>query len=184
MPVFCYLLVSCVLGVPWKRAAVALITAGICLNATTGALRIWKTDPWDYWLGKETKRDFVARNVDVYPIYEAANQILSAEDKLYLVDMKNYGYWLEIPYEGDYVFERYTLASILKKAKKPEQVFRFFAEKGITYISLNRHSLLSGKFRLEKDEAEMLVSFLNEWTTPAAIHGNYALFKINREKQA
>lgn len=85
-------------------------------NQFVGARRILEIRPFDFWLGRETRARFLAKRLDVYPTYAKANEVLDPNDKLYLVHIRNLGYYLDRRWEADFVFERYTLEKVLAGA--------------------------------------------------------------------
>jgi len=84
----------------------------------------------------------VSWRIDVYPTYAKANEVLGPSDKLYLVHMRNLGYYLDRRWEADFVFERYTLEKVLAGASSAGDLTAFFRGRGVTHLSFTKKYLI------------------------------------------
>lgn len=183
LPVLSLLLVQGaeVRGKKWVLPLVLFVAFG---TGGWGIVEIAKIKPQLFWTGRENREAFLGRVVDVASVYQEADGLLKGTDRLYLLDMKNYGYLLEAPLSGDCVFEHFSLQRFLTKTVRPEEVSRFFAERKATHLLMNREVTFSATLGLEDREAALFRFFLQSRAVPVLTRGPYILFELNREPAA
>jgi len=94
--------------------------------------------------------------------------------------MRNYGYYLDVPWTGDFVFERYRLEKLLDGGAEGAAIGAFFATAGATHIMVNRAPLDDPRRGLDASARARFDDFLARFCEPIAEKGTYALFKIRR----
>jgi len=178
VPFLCLLLAGALDKRKKKGVAVAAVGLLMLFNAYGGARRIAKERPFAFWLGGETLAQYLAEQIDVYPMYARANELLGPGDKLYLVHMRNLGYFLDRKWEGDFVFERYTLDKALAGASSADDVERFFRGRGVTYLMVNTGPLYAAVGGLEPREKALFEEFLASRTESLAKQGTTGLYRL------
>ncbi len=143
----------------WTGTALVLIV----LNLGLGVSQVGRQEPWDYWRGREDAEEYQARRVPSSSLYREANRQVGAEDLLYLVNMSNFGYLLDCPWQADFVFEYYRLGQALEKADDLRDLVRFFREEGATHLMIDEDVTLSRQ-ALGDREILLLRKFLEERT--------------------
>ena len=109
-PAFTVLTLLCVAGLEkvtrsphgflprWLSQALLGVVAGGVLFNLYLIWDVWHVKaPTNYVIGKETRDEYLARNVHRYPIYQAMNQ-LAPESKVLLIFMGNLGIWQSDPF--------------------------------------------------------------------------------------
>ena len=115
----------------WKKAwLTGLVALLLLFNLGIGAKELAKRAPWELWSGKMTREPYLERHVPVLAFYADAAAHLGPGDKLYLIHMRNYGYYLDVPWTGDFVFERYRLEKLLDGGAAGPDIAAFFARAG------------------------------------------------------
>ena len=103
---------------------------------------------------------------------------MSKDGKVYLINMKNYGYYLDIPCEGDFVFERYRLDQLLKTRPSMEQIKDFFVSQGITHLLMNWQHITSPEWGIEEPGKSLFLQFLKEKTEKVFEIKSYVLVQL------
>ena len=113
-------------------------------------------------------------------MYAKGNEVLGRNDKLYLVHMRNLGYYLDRRWEADFVFERYTLEKVLAGASSAGDLTVFFRGRGVTYLMVNTAPLRARVGGLEAAERALFDEFLASRTDPVMISGDYGLYRLKK----
>jgi len=148
------------------RSAVAICVAISLFIALDSVL---KSDPGPYWRGEINKAEYLAEAIGPYPIYMETNRRLGPGDRVYLVNMRTFGYLLDLPGRGemwpfpngwrsDYTFEHFNLQLALIAARSPADIDEFFASRGITHIMIDEGVTL-GSDGLAPRERGILVDY-------------------------
>jgi hypothetical protein len=98
-------------------------------------------NPLPVLMGGESRQSFLERRVDHYRFYEAANQLLPANARLWLIDMRGDTYYLDHPYFFDFRIEHYTLMQLVRSSDSIEELNYQVRGRGISYV-LARTDLL------------------------------------------
>ncbi len=121
---------------------------------------IWQEKaPGKYVTGKETRDQYLARNIPRYPMYQAMNR-LNPEVKVLLVYMRNLGYLAERPFHSDSVFEAHTLQTLLARDASPDGLRRQLQSLGITHLMLDRNYVFGKEAAFSPDHQTALNRFL------------------------
>ena len=177
LPVLSILLAS---GLHHWRSRAARLIVGACVVASVavGARQVLAGGPVAFWSGAESRDAFLRRRIPVYPMYQVANQRLGPEDRLYLVNMRNLGYYLRPEWRADFVFESYSLQQQLRSSADPNALTRFFAARGVTHVMLDERSTYSN-LALAPGERTVLRVFLDERATLVERQGGMALYRLD-----
>ena len=98
----------------------------------------------DYLFGKQTRRQYLLKKIPLtYPAIEFINTKLEPSAKIWLVWMKNQGYYLERDYYSDSFYESATMEYLLSDKSTLNNLLSFLSEKGITHMLINENLFLS-----------------------------------------
>jgi hypothetical protein len=178
MPVLC-LFLALGLKVHHQKALSFLVGLLLAVNVFFGFREILRLDPAGFWFGGQNRESYLREHVPVYSAYALADRLLGAGDKLYLVHMKNYGYFLHRPWEADFIFERFRLEALLGRNPSSEDVERFFKEKRVTHLLINFAPLTDSRRGLEGTSLAALTRFLDRKTRILFRQGDFGFFKLN-----
>ena len=113
----------------------------VALNVFVGRDTVLAGRPHLFWSGRETRDEFLTRRLIPYQVYAEANRRLGPGDRVYLVNMRTWGYLLDLLGRGemqpfpngwrsDYTFEHYRLERALMDATGPGEVAAYFRDQG------------------------------------------------------
>ena len=109
--------------------------------------------------GKETRDQYLARNISRYPMYQAMNR-LDPEAKVLLVYMRNLGYLAERPFHSDSVFEAHTLQDASGAGRLSRGLRRQLQSLGITHLMFDRKYVFGKEAAFSPDHQAALDRFL------------------------
>jgi len=92
-------------------------------------------------LGGETRDQYLTRNLDYYPFYQAINADTPTDAKVWLINMRRDTYNIERPVFSDYLFEDWTLRKMVWEARDTPELKARVAAMGVEYV-LTRHDFL------------------------------------------
>lgn len=161
-----------------KKWLIFLVCFFVILNIGFGLNEILKKDPLKYWSGRLTREKYLGRQNRVYPIYAAANKLLKEGDRLYLIHMKNYAYYLDHPWEGDFVFERFRVENLLNQSSTIQEISDYFGELNITHLMVNHTPIMNERTGLREDVKKLFYRFLREKAFLAAEHESYGIYRL------
>ncbi|MBK6722715.1 MAG: glycosyltransferase family 39 protein [Acidobacteria bacterium] len=123
-----------------KAAKFSLAGASIVCIATSFAWFCQKA-PLRVVLGGETRDQYLTRNLDYYPFYQAINSDTPTDAKVWLINMRRDTYPIERPVFSDYLFEDWTLRKMVWESRSSQELRAKAAAMGIQYV-LTRHDFL------------------------------------------
>ncbi|HSI89112.1 MAG TPA: hypothetical protein VK918_08655, partial [Pyrinomonadaceae bacterium] len=123
-----------------KLGAAILATAAFAGLLVSAAWFMQKA-PLRVVLGGESRDAYLSRNIDYYPYYRWLNAESPEETKVWLINMRRDTYYLDRPYYSDYLFEDWTLRTMLWESNSVEELRTKAASLGVTHI-LTRHDFL------------------------------------------
>lgn len=176
LPVLCFLL-AFGLSHLRSRTVIAIVILLGAYNVAAGVKKSWDLKPLAFWLGKESREEYLSARLIGYPLYEAANGLLRAEDQVYLVNMRNFGYYLNSRWRSDFIFEHYQTERVLSLPSPEIELARFFSGRKITHLMIDEGITFS-HFGLAPDQRQQLRSFLDHHGTVLARHGQQALYRL------
>jgi 4-amino-4-deoxy-L-arabinose transferase-like glycosyltransferase len=165
LPILAYLLAEGLQKVG-KRPLVYLAGALVVWNLGVGFSEAFKGNPARFWTGRESREQFLTARVMGYPLYQETNRVIGESGrgaKVFLVNMRNFGYFLDCPWRADFVFEYFRLGGELESADKPSALLPFFQEMGITHLMIDEAVTLSSG-ALPPREQNLLSLFLRNHT--------------------
>ncbi len=118
----------------------SLLTASVLAMLTSVAWFCEKA-PLRVVLGGETRDQYLARNLDYYPYYQAINTDTDADAKVWLINMRRDTYHIDRPVFSDYLFEDWTLRKMVWESRNTPELKANAAALGVKYI-LTRHDFL------------------------------------------
>ena len=121
-------------------AQYAFIAAAICGLLTTAAWFCQKA-PLRVTLGGESRDQYLTRNLDYYPFYQALNTDTAADAKVWLINMRRDTYNIDRPVFSDYLFEDWTLRKMVWESRGIQDLRAKTSAMGIKYV-LTRHDFL------------------------------------------
>ena len=148
------------------------------LNVFAGVHEVWKKNPFSYWQGKESRDLYLARQLGNYPFYSLVNKTLGSKDKIYQINMKNYGYFLDHDYESDFIFERWRLDALLAHQPSESQIAEFFKHRQVTHFMIDEAYVTSMQWGMEPDKLARFKSFLQGHAESVFREGAYALYRL------
>ncbi|MCD9186630.1 MAG: glycosyltransferase family 39 protein [Pyrinomonadaceae bacterium] len=119
--------------------AVLLIISAVGAGVTLAWFA--QKSPLQVAFGGETRDEYLTANVDYYPYYQLINTELTADAKVWLINMRRDSYLIEKPYFSDYMFEDWTLKQISEESNSVAELRAKARKLGITHI-LARHDFL------------------------------------------
>ena len=112
----------------------AILALGILFN-TSAIIKEWfHVNPLSFRLKKETREQFLTRQIKAYPSYDDANKFLTEKDKVLMVHMGNLGYLMNRPFLSDTFFESHTLSEIIDKGVYAADIINRLKARGITHV--------------------------------------------------
>jgi 4-amino-4-deoxy-L-arabinose transferase-like glycosyltransferase len=181
VPVLCVLLA---IGLARVRNQLlnGVVVILLMVNLVAGVRQSLSAQPSDYWFGRQVATEYQRERIVGFPLYEEANRVLGAEDRLYLVNMRNFGFLLEVEWRGDFIFEFYRLANQLEKAQQPFELKAFFEEMGITHLMMDEQVTFS-RHALGPREQVLMKAFLEDHARLMArnpLNSGQSLWKLLR----
>ena len=174
LPVLSFLLVFGLTGLRSQMTTI-LVVGLVTVSLGVGVKRVWEGNPLPFWLGKESRQEYLSRVLIGYPIYRETNQRLGPDDRLYLLNMRNFGYYLECRWRADFVFEFYRLQRFLGAAKSSDELVDFFSSHQVTHLLIDESITKSA---LKPEHLAKLQSYLKRWARLLARDRGQALYKL------
>jgi 4-amino-4-deoxy-L-arabinose transferase-like glycosyltransferase len=164
----------------WRsRVAYALVAAAAVFSSILGIRQTLAREPWAYWSGWESRDAFLERHVPGYAMYRAANEALGPHDRLFLISMGNYGYYLNPEWRSDFVFETYRLEKALGRAVVPGDLAEFFRSQAITDVLIDER-LTFGSGVLEPHKRALLRQFFAERASVVSDLRGQVLYRLRQ----
>lgn len=158
----------------WLNALVAL---SVLVSLCFGIKEIGAKRPHDYLLSKVDQETYLASQIRVYTTYRDSNG-LDGDGKLFLINMKNYGYYLDRDWEADFIFEMYRIENLLMQDPKPDVVAEFFRSREIEYIMVNFKTIQDKHYGMDPKALKLLVVYLKSHAEITHRYKEYVIFKI------
>jgi 4-amino-4-deoxy-L-arabinose transferase-like glycosyltransferase len=179
LPGLCALAAILAFGLARRRSRLphVLVWALVALNLTLGVREVLRLRPFGYWMGTESREDFLAGRVPLYRMYQAMNRLVPPGE-VYLVDSSNHLYYLTCRARSDYVFEHYSLLNALERSSSPEDMLAFFRSQRVTHLMLNGYILTHPALGLPANDLRKLDVFVRRYTRVVHTYGKLYLFRI------
>ncbi|MCC6745050.1 MAG: glycosyltransferase family 39 protein [Acidobacteria bacterium] len=163
-------------------AIAATLALLVGLNLAAGAREGLADAPYRPVLGLESRQAYLERRLPYYRFYERLNRELGPDDRVLLVNMRNDGYYLDVPFVSDSVFEDYTIGRIVNGSATPESVRDGLRELGATHVLSRDDILLDPRFTpFESPAAASRWSgFLSAYTERLDSRDGMALYALKK----
>ena len=156
----------------------AILALGILLN-TSAIIKEWvHVNPLSFLLKKETREQFLTRQIKAYPSYDDANKFLTEKDKVLLVYMKNLGYLMNRPFLSDTFFESHTLSEIIDKGVYAADIINRLKARGITHILFDFNYTFGKDSKLTIGERAILKNFLIKHGEQLSSKNGFLLYRF------
>jgi hypothetical protein len=141
----------------------AITVTGICtiINGYLITTDFIKISPFKVISGKESRDDFMRRNISSYKIYSYANSNLPKDARIFLVGMKNYTFLLDRNCFSDSMFETYTIRNLLSSSNSAAALHEKIKELHFTHIMYD-DSAISGKYSLLTPDEKKLFNLYKD----------------------
>ncbi len=154
------------------------IVLGLAFNLTLIS-PIWlQKRPLDFFLGLETRDQYLTRNVDPYPMYQIMNRTVQKEDKVLFIFMRNLGYLAERPFYSDSIFEAHTLQKILQAKLSDAAIRDSLRELGVTHIMFDARYMWGRDAAFPPEHQQALKRFLKKRGELLARKNVYSLYRF------
>ncbi len=124
----------------YLAAKYSISAAAVCGILTATAWFLQKA-PLRVVLGGETRDQYLTRNLDYYPFYQALNTTTAKDARVWLINMRRDTYNLDRPVVSDYLFEDWTLRQMLWESRNLQELKAKAAAMNVQYM-LARHDFL------------------------------------------
>ena len=123
------------------QGVTGILAIGLLYSISTIMKKWSHVDPLSYLLKKESRDQFLARQISAYPSYLKANKVLTEKDKVMLIYMGNLGYLMDRPFFSDTFFEAHTLAQIIDQGVYAADILNRLKVQGITHVLFNYNNV-------------------------------------------
>ena len=111
-------------------------------------------------------------------MYFETNERLAWSDRVYLIHMKNYAYYLDRPWRADFIFERFSLENILEHSRTPADMFDQFKQRGINHLLVDDEFIRSPHAGLEGPSKELFNKFLSRQSIEVKRFNQFSLLRL------
>jgi hypothetical protein len=136
--------------------------------------------PFGYLLGKETRDEFLTRNVASYAVMRYINENLPRDSKIFLMFTGRRGYYLDRSYYCERSFGMNTAKGIVEASKSKEGLQSYLNSLGCTHILIR--SDLFDKYLRDNFSNEVIIGFIDEirkyWKLVCVSNG-FAVYAIS-----
>ncbi len=109
---------------PLNKAAKFSLAGASVVCILTSFAWFCKRAPLRVVLGGETRDQYLTRNLDYYPYYQAINSDTPADAKVWLINMRRDTYHIDRPVFSDYLFEDWTLRKMVWESQSAQEFAR------------------------------------------------------------
>ncbi len=107
-------------------------------------------------LGLEERSAYLNRNLDYYNMFSYINKNLPESSYVWLIWMRNLGYYCEKDFYSDSIFEDYLLKKILANSSTPEILIKQIKQNNFTHLLYNIHFIYGEFSNLDDLQKEKL----------------------------
>jgi len=172
-----------------KYFLTTILALGLLLNTSVIMKEWFHVNPLFYLLKKETREQFLTRQIKAYPSYNDANKFLTKKDKVLMVYMKNLGYLMNRPFLSDTFFESHTLSEIIDKGVYAADIINRLKARGITHILFDFNHVFGKDSALTIGERAIFKNFLIKHGKPLSSKNGFLLYsfvldsKLGKQKE-
>ncbi len=166
------------IGKKEKLFFTAILALGILFNTSLIMKEWFRINPLPYILKKESREQFLTRQIRAYPSYQDANEMLTEKDKVLLIYMRNFGYLMDRPFFSDTFNEAYTLTDIIDKGVYAEDILNRLKIRGITHVLFNFDYVFGKDSALTLGEKAIFKNFLNLHGEQLSAKNGFLLYRF------
>ncbi len=155
-----------------------LIILGISYNSSLVGEMWWKINPSNFLTDKETKEQYLTRNISGFPIYQEMNQKTPLNSKVLFIFMRNLGYLAERNFISDSVFEAHTLQKLLQEISTTKDLAANLNKMGVTHLMFDSRYVWGKNSAFSIEQQTLLKQFLDQRTKKLAEKNMSFLFEI------
>lgn len=139
---------------------------------------IMKEKPHYFILGKETREEFLQRNINIYSLIKKINKEVSTESKVMLLNVEPIAYYVESEVYQESIFQDYTFREKLKGGI--DSLREFLKAEGITHILVNELRTKLHFLRIEEREIIKRYEYFKKYyLSPKIKGGEFTFYKVN-----
>lgn len=163
-----------------RKVLLSVVLSALLVNLLIIIWLFVKRDPLPYLFGLENRREYLTKYLDYFSFYDYINKNLPESSKVFLVNMGNFGYYLERDYFSDSIFEDHTIAKIVQESNQPEDILKKFRDRGITHLLYPPKTLLSDPYTPFSDDQTLgrFLGFLKAHAKLLKADANFHLWEI------
>ena len=154
-----------------------ILALGLLFNISTIMKEWFRIEPLSSLFKKESRVQFLTRQIRAYPLYWAANH-MGGEDKVLLVYMRNLGYLMDRPFYSDTFFEAHTLKEIIDEEVYAKDIIKRLKTLGITHILFNHQFVFGENSSFSLGERGILKNFLNHHAQRILVKNEFFLYRF------
>jgi len=156
----------------------AILALGILFN-TSAIIKEWfHVNPLSFLLKKETREQFLTRQIKAYPSYDDANKFLTEKDKVLMVHMGNLGYLMNRPFLSDTFIESHTLSEIIDKGVYAADIINRLKARGITHVLFDFNYVFGKDSKLTIGERAIFKNFLIKHGEKLSAKNGFLLYRF------
>ena len=172
------------IGKKEKLFLTSILALGLLFNTSIIMKEWFRIDPLSYILKKETREQYLARQVKAFPSYQDANEMLTEKDKVLLVHMGNLGYLMDRPFFSDTFFENHTLTKIIDKGVYAADILNRLKVRGITHILFNFHNIFGKDSALTMGERAIFKNLLIKHGEQLSAKNGFLLYRFMLDSES
>jgi len=162
----------------------AILALGILFN-TSAIIKEWfHVNPLSFLLKKETREQFLTRQIKAYPSYDDANKFLTEKDKVLMVHMGNLGYLMNRPFLSDTFIESHTLSEIIDKGVYAADIINRLKVRGITHVLFDFNYVFGKDSKLTIGERAIFKNFLIKHGEQLSAKNGFLLYRFMLDSKA
>ncbi|MBI4431434.1 MAG: glycosyltransferase family 39 protein [Candidatus Omnitrophica bacterium] len=178
LPVLCFLLVFGIAESKRKNILSFLVVPLLLFNLHAGVKESLQKQPLPYLAGSESRSAYLIRQWPGLVMYFDANKRIGVEETVYLVNMKNYVYYLDCSWRADFIFERWWLEKALELNANTSEFHAALRSREITHILLDTEFIRSDLWGLEGKGRERFQKLLTARSFEVSQSGPFSLRKL------
>ena len=160
----------------------AALAGAVILNLSSGYRQFAELDPLRVISGRETRDEFLSRQVYNYPAVMFINENLPPDSRVLFAYGGSSWYYCRRPVLVDSIFQEHTLAEIVDQSRSPGEMIAELGRRGITHILLNADLVRTGLHSgLSAEKQRLLETFCRDGTRVVFRNGPIVVAEIDPE---
>ncbi|MEP6946678.1 MAG: glycosyltransferase family 39 protein [Acidobacteriota bacterium] len=139
-------------------------------------------------LGGETRDQYLMRNLDYYPYYQAINTETPVGSRIWLINMRRDTYNIDRPVVSDYLFEDWTLRKLVWESRSVQELRAKAAAMNVQYVltrydflfDYDRSTLVDDKMPRAENDAKLKIAkdFILDPARTVRADNKFSLIKV------